>query len=67
MRQRKAQRGGGDGDAVGGADPLDPRHPVEDLRRRGFVVVDGAFDRAGGEDAGVERATQQDADAARLA
>ena len=67
MGQGKAQRGGGDGHPVGGADPLDPGDPAENLRRRGLVVVEGAIDRPGRKDAGIVGAAQQNADAALLA
>ena len=67
MAERELQRRGRQPDAVAGADRLDPPHPLHDLGRRRRILEVGALDRAGGEDAGVVGAADQERDVALLA
>ena len=48
---------------MGGADPLDPRHLFQNFGRRVAVIVFGAGDRTGRENAGIEHAAEHHADA----
>ena len=64
MAQRERQRGGGKRNAVRLDHRLDAGDPLEDGSRRRRVIVLSARGRPGGEDAAVERAADDDADAA---
>ncbi len=63
MGERELQRRVGEGDAMRAADPLDPRHAVQDGGRRRLVIVGRAGDGAGREDARIEHPAQHHADA----
>src|ERR1700677_4874761 len=67
MTERKLQGRSGERDVMASAYRLDSANLVHDIRGRRDVVVLGAFDCPGGEDAGVIRAAEHNADVALLA
>jgi hypothetical protein len=67
MTERELERRRGETDAVTGADGFDPAYPGGDFGWCRPVVVVGAFDGAGGEDAGIVRAADDEPDALPLA
>jgi hypothetical protein len=67
VAERELEGGVDEAGAVGLADGLDAGHAVEDRLRRGVVVVEGPGAGAGGEDAGVVGAADDDARAAAQA
>ena len=67
MEERKLKRRVQKARSVAVADGLDPGDPVEDLRRRGIVIVEGAGFGACGEDTRVIRPADDDPDTARRA
>ena len=60
------QRRGRQGDAMGLTDALDIRNPCQDMRRRVLIIVFGALNRAGCQNARIEHAAEQYADALLL-
>ncbi len=67
VSQRILQRGCPQRDIVGGADALDHSGALQNFLTGGGIVVEGAEDSAGGEDAGVLGAANDHADPAPLA